>query len=133
MDWGTIILSVISGGGITSIVLALMGKIKTNHEKAIDVSGIIDQMQETMTKANKEFERYCIDTIERLRDDNDCLRKDKNELKEVITNANDCEFLRSNPSAECVVISSDRNRYKRKVCDACHYKDTCIKSKEGEE
>lgn len=130
--WVTVMMSLVGGGGITTIILALLGKIKTSHEKGLDVASVIGQMQETMMRSNQEFEKYCLATIERLREDNDSLRQDKNELKEVITNANDCAFLRANPNAECVVILSDRNRYRKKVCAACQHRQGCEKADEME-
>lgn len=124
--WATIALSLIGGGGITSIILALLGKIKTGHDKGMDISRILADMEDKLMESNKQFKEYCDETIARLKDDNEELRMDKNELKEVITTANDCEFLRNNPTADCVVINADRDRYRGKVnCDKCRHKKNC--------
>jgi len=124
--WATIVLSLIGGGGLTSIVLALLGKIKTGHDKGLDISRILSDMEDKLMESNRQFKEYCDETIDRLKDDNAELRMDKNELKDIITTANDCKFLRKNPTADCVVIKADRERYRKKVsCNECEHKGDC--------
>lgn len=129
--WATIVISLIGGGGLTTIILALLGKIKTSHDKGLDISKILCDMEDKLIQSNGQFKAYCDETIERLKDDNAEIRNDKNEMKEVIAAANDCVALRDNPSFRCVVLDADRERYRRKVsCDNCRHKEDCDKKEE---
>jgi len=128
-----VLLGLIGGGGLTTIILAVLGKIKTKHDKGIDISEILEKFQESLNKtteethkaivlSNAEFEKYTKMTIESLKADNDDIRKDKYEMAMVITKANECKFLKANPNAECVVLSSNIERYKNKVADCSQCK-----------
>lgn len=133
-----ILLGLIGGGGLTTIILAVLGKIKTRHEKQIDISEILEKFQAALSKtsedthraimdSNTEFEKYARMTIESLKRDNADIRRDKYEMAIVITQANDCEYLKNNPNAECRVMMANIERYKRKVdeCTECEHYNEC--------
>lgn len=131
-EWSNLILAAVGGGGLTSIVLAIVNKIRNkgeitrdrdNHLKQLseilsgtikDVQGIyqesIKDLRSDIEHANKLTESSHIredrllDMLEQSRKYNDIL-EDKNRNKnKIIHSARKCELLKGHSEEECIVL-----------------------------
>lgn len=132
MDWVNLILAAIGGGGLTSIILAIIGKIRNkgeitrdrdNHLKQLSeiMSGTIRDVQDIYQESIKDLrsdrehsnkltesshmrEDRLLDMLEQSRKYNDVLEEKNRNKNKIIQSARKCELLKGHPEEDCVVL-----------------------------
>ena len=121
----------IGGGGIVSIVNALISKFKTKTEKAIDKNELSEAMAEAMQKTLEVVQKYYKEVLDgynlRLAEAEAKINRQSQEKKDynvVVNEANKCRLLRENPGYECPVISANISRLNKNCSFICN-KENC--------
>lgn len=132
MDWGNMILAAIGGGGLTSIVLAIINKIRNNGERVKDGDSHLKQLSEIMSGTIKDVQQIYQESIKDLREERehsnkltelahqredrliliiednnkaiDALQRKGRKKNEIIQSARKCELLKDRPYDDCIVL-----------------------------
>lgn len=149
MDWSNMILAAVGGGGITSIILAIVNKIRNkgeitrdrdNHLKQLSeiMSGTIKDVQDIYQESIKDLrgerehlnhlidashqrEDKVINMLEQSRKYNDVLEEKNRNKNKIIHSARKCELLKGHNEDECVVLHNYEEYSECKV--QCKLKD----------
>lgn len=132
MDWGNFLLGCLGGGGITSIILAIISKIRNRGERMKDRDIHMKQLTEIMSGTIKDVQSIYQESIKDLREEREHSNKltelshqredrliliieDNNKTinllqtkgrkkNEIIQSARKCELLKDRPYDDCVVL-----------------------------
>lgn len=101
MNWPDLIIGLIGGGGITTVVVALINKKKSPYDLYTE---FIQTQREWMERVEADLTKE---------------RQDSMEKTYIITQTRLCEAKISNPKVKCPVDEANDARLKNK-CRICH-------------
>lgn len=132
MDWGNILLGAIGGGGVTSIIVTILNKIRNNGERMKDGDSHLKQLSEIMSGTIRDVQGIYQESIKDLREERehsnkltelshqredrlimiieesnkviDSLQRKGRKKNEIIQSARRCELLKDKPYDHCIVL-----------------------------
>lgn len=132
MDWGNMILAAVGGGGLTSIILAIISKFRNKGEKVKDGDNHLKELSMIMSNTIKDVQEIYQESIKDLREERehsnkltelahqredrliliiednnktiDAMQRKGRKKNEIIQSARKCDLLKGRPFDDCIVL-----------------------------